>query len=277
MKTDEIALSGWQRFIAELITLIYIAVIAGIASATGAFYVMFPELGALSHDVFTRPRGTWARSPLMLAITPFLTAMIGIVFTRLLPYGFVSVLLTVGSAVALIMVIKSPIAPAISAGLLPLVLGVKSWWYPPGVLLGTVLLTALLILWERVSVAQNWLEPLTAADVVDETLEQNPATSYWLVALMLFVAMAVLVVKLTGLRFVLFPAGRDRIRDVRPYSYLPVGQATNVSAGHLFSHRCRWIALLESARIDRLPPDAVSPLEWRCCACSICTYRRRWR
>ncbi len=205
MKTDEIALSGWQRFIAELITLIYIAVIAGIASATGAFYVMFPELGALSHDVFTRPRGTWARSPLMLAITPFLTAMIGIVFTRLLPYGFVSVLLTVGSAVALIMVIKSPIAPAISAGLLPLVLGVKSWWYPPGVLLGTVLLTALLILWERVSVAQNWLEPLTAADVVDETLEQNPATSYWLVALMLFVAMAVLVVKLTGLRFVLFP------------------------------------------------------------------------
>ncbi len=202
---DEIALGRWHRLAAELITLIYIAVIAEIASATGAFYVMFPELGALSHDVLTRPRGTWARSPLMLAITPFLTAVIGIVFTRILPYGFVSVLLTVGSAVALIMLLRSPIAPAISAGLLPLVLGVKSWWYPPGVLLGTVLLCALSILWERISVAQNWLEPLTAADVVDETLEQNPATSYWLVALMLFVAMAVLVVKLTGLRFVLFP------------------------------------------------------------------------
>jgi len=202
---DEIALGRWHRLAAELITLIYIAVIAEIASATGAFYVMFPELGALSHDVLTRPRGTWARSPLMLAITPFLTAVIGIVFTRILPYGFVSVLLTVGSAVALIMLLRSPIAPAISAGLLPLVLGVKSWWYPPGVLLGTVLLCALSILWERLSVAQNWLEPLTAVDVVDETLEQNPATSYWLVALMLFVAMAVLVVKLTGLRFVLFP------------------------------------------------------------------------
>jgi hypothetical protein len=88
---------------------------------------------------------------------------------------------------------------------LPLVLGVKSWWYPPGVLLGTVLLAALSILWERLSVAQNWLEPLTPVDVVDETLEQNPATSYWLIALMLFVAMAVFVVKLTGLRFVLFP------------------------------------------------------------------------
>jgi hypothetical protein len=205
MRADEIALGRWHRFAAELITLIYIAVIAGIASATGAFYVLFPELGALSHDVFTRPRGTWARSPVMLAITPFLTAVIGIVFTRALPYGFFSVMLTVGTAVALIMVLRSPIAPAISAGLLPLVLGVKSWWYPPGVLLGTVLLAALSILWKKLSVAQNWLEPLSAVDVVDETLEQNPATSYWLIALMMFVAMAVLVVKLTGLRYVLFP------------------------------------------------------------------------
>jgi hypothetical protein len=205
MRADEIALGRWHRFAAELITLIYIALIAEIATATGAFYVLFPELGALSHDVFTRPRGTWASSPVMLAITPFLTAVIGILFTRVLPYGYLSVLLTVGCAVALIMVLKSPIAPAISAGLLPLVLGVKSWWYPPGVLLGTVLLCALSILWERLSVGQNWLEPLTPVDVVDETLEQNPATSYWLIALMLFVAMAVFVVKLTGLRFVLFP------------------------------------------------------------------------
>jgi hypothetical protein len=205
VRADEIALGRWHRFAAELITLIYIAVIAEIASATGAFYVLFPELGALSHDVFTRPRGTWASSPVMLAITPFLTAVIGILFTRALPYGYLSVLLTVGSAVALIMVLKSPIAPAISAGLLPLVLGVKSWWYPPGVLLGTVLLAALSILWKRLRVAQNWLEPLSTEDVVDETLEQNPATSWWLIALMLFVAMAVLVVKLSGLRFVLFP------------------------------------------------------------------------
>ncbi|MGC2275339.1 MAG: HPP family protein [Candidatus Binatus sp.] len=205
MRADQIALGRWHRFAAELIALIYIALIAEIASATGAFYVLFPELGALAHDVFTRPRGTWARSPLMLAITPFLTAVIGIVFTRALPYGYLSVLLTVGSSVGLIMLLGSPIAPAISAGLLPLVLGVKSWWYPPGVLLGTVLLAALSILWQRLSIAQNWLEPITAADVVDETLEQNPATSWWLIALMLFVAMAVLVVKLTGLRFVLFP------------------------------------------------------------------------
>jgi hypothetical protein len=200
-----ITLGRWHRFGAELIALAYIAAIAEIAYVTGAFYVLFPELGALSHDVFTRPRGTWAGAPVLLAITPVLTGVIGIFFTRALPYGYLSVLLTVGGAVAVIMVLKSPIAPAISAGLLPLVLGVKSWWYPPGILLGTVLLAVLSLLWKRVSLAQNWLEPLSPVEVVDEAIEQPPAGSYWLIALMLFVVVAVFFVKLTGLRFVLFP------------------------------------------------------------------------
>lgn len=194
-----------HRFGAELIALVYIAVIAEIAYATGAFYVLFPELGALSHDVFTRPRGTWASAPLMLAITPVLTGVVGILITRALPYGYLSVLLTVGGAVALIFVLKSPVAPAISAGLLPLVLGVKSAWYPAGVLLGTVILAVLSILWKRLSLAQNWLEPFSPAELVDEAIEETPAGSYWLVALMLFVAVAVMFVNLTGLRFLLFP------------------------------------------------------------------------
>jgi HPP family protein len=199
------ALGHWHRIGAELIALAYIAVIAEIAYATGAFYVMFPELGALSHDVFTRPHGTWAGAPLLLAITPVLTSVIGIFFTRALPYGYLSVLLTVGGAVTVIFLLKSPIAPAISAGLLPLVLGVRSWWYPPGVLLGTVLLTVLSLLWKRVSLAQNWLEPVTPAETVDDAIEQTALGSYWLIALMLFVAVAVFFVRLTGLRFVLFP------------------------------------------------------------------------
>ena len=60
-------------WIINLVLGVYIAFIAEVAVATGAFYVMFPELGALSHDVYTRPRGTWASSPLLLAITPAIT------------------------------------------------------------------------------------------------------------------------------------------------------------------------------------------------------------
>ena len=83
-------LHGLYRLGGELIALVYIAIIAAIACATGAVYVLFPELGALSHDVMTRPRGTWANAPLLLAVTPVLTGVVGIVFTRSLPYGYLS-------------------------------------------------------------------------------------------------------------------------------------------------------------------------------------------
>ncbi len=87
----------------------------------------------------------------MLAITPVLTGAIGIAITRTMPYGFASVLLNVVTAIAVVLGLRSPVAPAISAGLLPLVLGVTSWWYPPGIMFGTVLLAVLSIAWKRLT------------------------------------------------------------------------------------------------------------------------------
>jgi hypothetical protein len=198
-------LGGRHRLAGELIALVYIAAIAEIAYATGAFYVLFPELGALSQDVFTRPRGTWASAPLLLVLTPVLTGAIGILITRALPYGYVSVLLTVLGAVAVLLMLKSPIAPAISAGLLPLTLGVKSWWYPPGILLSTALMAGLSIPWQRVSITHNWLTPFSPAEIIDEAVERLPLGRYWLIALIGFVVAATFFVELTGLRFILFP------------------------------------------------------------------------
>ena len=198
-------LDGRYRLGGELVALVYIAIIAWTASATGAFYVLFPELGALSHDVMTRPRGTWASAPVLLAVTPALTGVVGIVFTRSLPYGYLSVLLTVAGAIAVILALRSPVAPAISAGLLPLVLGVKSWWYPPAILFGTVLLAALSIPWKKFCGARAPAIPAQGDDIVDDLLQTTPRGYRWLLALMAFVAVAVFFVKLTGLRFLLFP------------------------------------------------------------------------
>ena len=192
----------WVRLSGETMAVLYIAVIAAIASATGAFYVLFPELGALSHDVLTRPRGAWAKAPVLLAITPPLTGIIGIFFTRILPYGYMSVLLTVGSSIAVVLALESPIAPAISAALLPLMLGVKSWWYPPGILLGTVLLAALSMLRQRV--LPDYYRPTTES-LVDDAIELAPRGYWWLAALMGFVVVAIFFVELSGLRFILFP------------------------------------------------------------------------
>jgi hypothetical protein len=200
-----------HRVAAEIISLVYIAIIAAVANATGAFYVLFPELGALSHDVFTRPRGTWANSPLMLAITPVITGAIGVVITRVLPYGLTSVLLNVVAAIGVILGMGSPVAPAISAGLLPLVLGVTSWWYPPGILFGTALLAMLSILWRRYSFVPEPSPTIAdvaediAEDLAEEVAAPVPARFQKIAALIAFVAVAVLFVKLTGWRFILFP------------------------------------------------------------------------
>jgi hypothetical protein len=131
--------------------------------------------------------------------------VIGIFFTRVLPYGYLSVLLTVSGAVVVILILKSPIAPAISAGLLPLVLGVKSWWYPPAILLGTALLALLSLFWVRLSSSPIPGAERAIEDIVDDVVELVPASHYWLLALMVFVVIAVAAVKLTGLRFILFP------------------------------------------------------------------------
>lgn len=207
--------SRFSRVAAEIIALVYIVIIAAVANATGAFYVMFPELGALSHDVFTRPRGTWANAPMLLAITPVTTGAIGIAITRSLPYGYLSVLLNVLGAIMVILAMRSPIAPAISAGLLPLVLGVTSWWYPPGILFGTVLLAMLSMLWKRYGVTDEptLLNPENAEGIAEEVAEDithevaAPVRARYekIAALIAFVAAGVLLVNLTGWRFILFP------------------------------------------------------------------------
>jgi hypothetical protein len=203
LPSNRAGLAGGGRLTAEAIALVYIAVIASIASTTGAFYVLFPELGALSHDVFTRPRGTWAKAPFLLAITPPLAGAIGIAITRALPYGMLSMLTVVCSSMLLIFALKSPIAPSISAGLLPLVLGVKSWWYPPAILFGTALLAALSIVWRRYWERDHYATK--RADRTEDALELSPHHYADLLPLVAFVAVATAAVELTNLRFILFP------------------------------------------------------------------------
>ncbi|KAG1250277.1 hypothetical protein G6F68_012886 [Rhizopus microsporus] len=53
-------------FFGELLTALYMGVIAWIAAATHVHYILFPELGALAHDIIKRPHGTWAKAPGML-------------------------------------------------------------------------------------------------------------------------------------------------------------------------------------------------------------------
>ena len=181
----------------------YIGAIAEIARATGHAYVLFPELAALAHDILKRPHGAWARAPLMLVLTPFLAGVVGTLVTGHMAFGLTSVLLVVGCSILIIRILRSPIAPALSAGLLPLVLGDASWWYPPSLLVGLGLLAALSQLWRRVVPAPSPV--VSIRDIADDVIEQAPHDYSWVPAFLLFIAAATLLAEWTGLRFLLFP------------------------------------------------------------------------
>src|SRR6202000_193255 len=93
------------------LSVVLLAVVAKAALLTGVIYVLFPELAALSYDVFKRPAGAWASSPLMLAMTPAITAAMGTALTQALPYGLGSVALTIAGAISIVRWMRSPIVP----------------------------------------------------------------------------------------------------------------------------------------------------------------------
>ncbi len=192
-----------RRLAAEAVAIAYLGAVAATADVTGISYLLFPELAALAHDVLTRPRGTWARAPALVAATPVLTAILGTFIARHMAYGLPAILLTVAGAILVIRLLRSPVAPAISAGLLPLSLGVTSWLYPPSILAGTGILAGLSLLGRRFAPAPP--EPLSAADLRDDIVELPPTGLSWLPAFLIFLIADASLAVATGWRFLLYP------------------------------------------------------------------------
>jgi hypothetical protein len=190
-----------------LATGIFIALIAATAKATGQAYVLFPELGALAWVIFTDPKGPWATSPRLLMLTPLLTALLGVAITRTLPYGPLALGLDVVGCLLIIRGLRSPIVPAISAGVLPLALGIHDWAYPVSILVGTGGL-ALLSQWRarRLAPAPPASAP-TALDRIESSFAMTPTVPFrrWAGALAVFLALGLVFVKIWDSPLVLFP------------------------------------------------------------------------
>ena len=188
---------------AVLISLCFMGAIAGAASAAGMALLLFPELAALSYDVFLRPRSTWARDPWMLALSPAATAVFGVLVTRYLPYSAASIAICIVGAMIILKFMRSPIAPAISTCFLALSLGEKSWLYPLAILLGTgalaVLSSAYLRFFENGDAAPS------AADRVDDQIESLPEQFLWVPFFVAFLGATYLLSMATGMRMVFFP------------------------------------------------------------------------
>ena len=187
-----------------LATALYLALITALARTTGLSFLLFPELGALASVVFADPGGRWARAPVLLAITPVLTALLGVLITRLLPYGPLAVVLDLGICLLVIRALRSPIMPAISAGILPLALGITSWMYPLAILAGTGGLALLVVLRASLAPSIPMAPILTPAPPVAVPLP-GPNRLAWFWPLAAFLAGALVLVQRLGSHLVLYP------------------------------------------------------------------------
>jgi hypothetical protein len=183
-----------DRLLMEAVALAYIAVAA---QCNGWHYLFFPGLAALSHDVLTRQWGKWASQPGRLIVTPALGAAIGTLVARALPYGAPSILLVVALCVLLIGLLKSNIAPAIAAGMLPLFLDIKSWVYPASIAVSLVVLVFILLPWRR--------RCRPTHPELDDVFETRPSGTAWTLTFFVFVAAMAPCATTSGLRLILFP------------------------------------------------------------------------
>lgn len=199
-------LRQFARCSSEILVIAFMGIVTVVAHTSGLTLILFPEIAALSHDVLTRPRGRWASQPVRLVLTPTLTAVLGLFLTRELQYGALSMVLIVGLSLFIIKLTRSTIAPAISAGLLPMVLGERSWLYPCAIFLGLGMLVAVLQLWKRCEPA---FHHQTRGDAehsrVVEALEALPHDRFWAGALLLFLLVLGAIAEKTGLRLLVFP------------------------------------------------------------------------
>jgi hypothetical protein len=194
------------RFVPELAAVLYMGIVGFAAHTSGVSLLLFPELAALSHDVLTRPRGKWASQPWLLILTPTVTSILGIFITRHVPYSAVAIVVIVLLGLLTIKLLRSSIAPAISAGVLPMVLGERSWIYPVAIFADLISLVAVLLLWQRFGPHQAEASQCEAehSRIVD-VLETPTPDRFWVWALLAFVLVLGIASQATGLRFILFP------------------------------------------------------------------------
>jgi hypothetical protein len=190
---------------AVLISLCFMGGMAAAAEAAGIALLLFPELAALSYDVFLRPHGTWARVPWMLALSPAVTAVLGVLVTRYLPYSAASIAICIVGAMLILKLMRSPIAPAISACFLALSLGEKSWLYPLAILLGTGSLAVLSSIYRRFFDKGVPYAVPSATDRIDDEIESLPKQFLWVPFFVVVLGATYLLSMATGMRMVLFP------------------------------------------------------------------------
>lgn len=199
------ALVSRARLLMECLAVMYMVANAAAAQYGGGYYLLFPGLAALSHEVLTRPWGKWACQPGRLVLTPTLGAAVGTLITREFPYDVLTILFVVAACLLLLALLRSHIAPTIAAGALPLTLGTKSWLYPVSIALALIALAGILLLRQKCYFRKHQGALEVSSKDLDDTPEAPPGGHKWMLAFFLFITAMAACGAAMDVRLILFP------------------------------------------------------------------------
>ncbi|KRH79102.1 HPP family protein [Ferrovum sp. JA12] len=186
-------------YLGEFTTLLFLFGASQAALITGISVIVFPELGAIAYGVLSKPQGSWAKQPVLLVLTPTLAALIGVIIERYWGYSPLSVSLSIALALLVIVLLRSPIVPALAAGYLPVILGEDSFAYPIAVCVTISLLVLILI------VLRPFYKP-QLMDLPHQSVEELLKIDHvGLLSFIVFVLLMQVMVYFSGLKFILFP------------------------------------------------------------------------
>lgn len=184
-------------------TLGVMALVTYLALHTPLHHTLFPELAALCFGLLSYPQGHWAQKPWAIAVTPTLAGILGILISRWLGFSPLSVALTVAGTLLILAVLRSSVAPALSAGLLAVVLGLSDPLYPVAVLAGGLIVMLVHALYARYRGIA--VSPATHTKSGDRPQARSWRTLLVTGSVIAFAAVVALLAQITGLRFLLFP------------------------------------------------------------------------
>ncbi len=113
-------------------------------------FLLFPSVGAIAYKLFTTPVGshaTWRGG----VIAPTVGAAIGTLGANTFAPGFVGVALVSAITMVVMRLLGVTVPSVIALAILPLVFSPElvTLWYPPAVLLSTVMLFLIFLGWRR--------------------------------------------------------------------------------------------------------------------------------
>ncbi len=113
---------------------------AAIAQVLDVRTIIFPETAALALGVWGLREPGWLKSPWHILVLPTVCAAMGVFVNHLAFPAMERELLILWAVLVLLTLMRSSLSPAISAGLLPIVLNIHAWLFVYSVFLATAII-----------------------------------------------------------------------------------------------------------------------------------------